>query len=65
MKRVLTRSRRSPILFEKSVAPTKEKRTLAAMLRVFSVATVDGAVIQDALELPRLTLEGTVTAAAA
>jgi predicted nucleic acid-binding protein len=48
---------------EKGVAGTK--RTLSEILRVFGVATVDGAVIQEALQLPCPDFEDAVTAAAA
>lgn len=41
------------------------KRTAAAILRVFKVASVDGAVIQEALQLPFADFEDAVTAAAA
>jgi predicted nucleic acid-binding protein len=48
---------------EKGVAETK--RMMAAILKVFRVATVDSAVIQEALALPCSDFEDAVTAAAA
>jgi len=41
------------------------RRTVAAILRVFKVAAIDGAVIQEALQLPFADFEDAVTAAAA
>ncbi len=41
------------------------KRTVAAILRVFKIAPVDGAVIQEALQLPFTDFEDAVTATAA
>jgi predicted nucleic acid-binding protein len=41
------------------------RRTVAAILRVFKVAAIDGAVIQEALPLPFADFEDAVTAAAA
>lgn len=52
-------------LIRKELGAAKAKRTISAMLRVFSVAAVDGRVIQDALELPLPDFEDSVTAAAA
>jgi len=52
-------------LIRKELGTLKAKRTLAAMLRVFGVAAVDGAVIQLALELSLRDFEDAVTAAAA
>jgi predicted nucleic acid-binding protein len=43
----------------------RAKRVIAALLRVFTVAPVDGTVIREALELPSLDFEDSVTAAAA
>jgi predicted nucleic acid-binding protein len=43
----------------------KARRTLTAILRVFEVAAVDGAVIHEALQLPFSDFEDAVTAAAA
>ena len=48
---------------EKGAAGTK--RILSDILRVFGVAAVDGAVIQEALQLPCSDFEDAVTAAAA
>ena len=52
-------------LIRKGLGAAKAKRTASAMLRVFSVAAVDGRVIQYALELPLPDFEDSVTAAAA
>ncbi len=52
-------------LIRKELGTSKAKRTVAAMLKVFAVAAVDGAVIQLALELPFSDFEDAVTAAAA
>jgi len=52
-------------LIRKELGSAKAKRTLAAILRVFRVAPVDGAVIQDALQLALSDFEDSVTAAAA
>ena len=52
-------------LIRKDLGAAKAKRTISAILRVFRVATVDGPVIQDALELPLPDFEDSVTAAAA
>jgi len=52
-------------LIRKELGAAKAKRTISAILRVFRVATVDGSVIQDALELPLPDFEDAVTAAAA
>jgi len=38
-------------LVRKEMGATKARRTISAILRVFGVAAVDGAVIQDALQL--------------
>jgi predicted nucleic acid-binding protein len=52
-------------LIRKELDTLKAKRSLAAMLRVFGVAAVDGAVIQLALELQLPDFEDAVSAAAA
>jgi predicted nucleic acid-binding protein len=52
-------------LIRKELGAAQARRIISAMLRVFRVATVDGRVIQDALELPLADLEDSVTAAAA
>ena len=43
----------------------KAKRIISAILRVFGVATVDGAVVQEALQLPFSDFEDAVSATAA
>jgi predicted nucleic acid-binding protein len=43
----------------------KTRRIVSALLRVFDVAAVNGAVVQEALELPFSDFEDAVTAAAA
>ena len=52
-------------LLRRELGMAKARRTLGAMLRVFGVAPVDGAVIQDALRAPGGDFEDAVTAAAA
>ena len=52
-------------LIRKELGAAKARRTIAAILRVFGVATVDGPVVQDALELPLPDFEDSVTSAAA
>ena len=52
-------------LVRKEKGNAKAKRVVSAILRVFQVAAVDGAVIQEALELPFADFEDAVTAAAA
>jgi hypothetical protein len=52
-------------LIRKEMGNTKAARTISAILGVFQVAAVDGAVIQDALQLPVADFEDAVTAAAA
>jgi predicted nucleic acid-binding protein len=52
-------------LVRKEVGNVKAKRAMVAILRVFGVATVDGVVIQEALQLPLSDFENAVTAAAA
>jgi predicted nucleic acid-binding protein len=52
-------------LIRKEKGNARAKRTVAAILRVFQVAPVDGPVIREALELPFSDFEDAVTAAAA
>src|SRR6476620_6662540 len=52
-------------LIQKELGAAKSRRTIAAILRVFGVAAVDGSVIQDGLNLPLSDFEDSVTAAAA
>ena len=52
-------------LVRKERGSPKAKRVIAALLRVFSIAPVDGTVIREALELPSLDFEDSVAAAAA
>lgn len=52
-------------LVRKEKGALKAKRIISAILRVFGVAAVDGAVIQEALQLPFPDFEDAVTAAAA
>jgi len=52
-------------LVRKEMSATKARRTISAILRVFGVASVDGAVIQEALQLSLSDFEDAVTAAAA
>ena len=52
-------------LIRKESGTTKAKGLLSAILRVFSVAAVDGGVIQEALQLSCPDFEDAVTAAAA
>src|SRR5258708_26901566 len=52
-------------LVRKEMGNTKARRIISAILRVFGVATVDGAVVQEALQLPGSDFEDAVTAAAA
>src|ERR1700691_2608825 len=52
-------------LIRKEMGNTKAARTISAILRVFQVAAVDGAVIQEALQLPVSDFEDAVTLAAA
>ncbi len=49
----------------KELGSVEAKRTIAALLRVFGVAAVDGSVIQDALRLSWPDFEDSVTASAA
>lgn len=52
-------------LVRKEMGTTKARRVISAMLRVFGVAAVDGAVVQEALQLSFSDFEDAVTAAAA
>jgi predicted nucleic acid-binding protein len=52
-------------LVRKELGSTKTKRIIVAILKVFRVAAVDGAVIQEALHLSCPDFEDAVTAAAA
>jgi predicted nucleic acid-binding protein len=52
-------------LVRREMSGTRARRIMSAILRVFGVATVDGAVIQEALQLPCSDFEDAVTAAAA
>jgi len=52
-------------LVRKEMGNIKAKRIISAILRVFGIAAVDGAVIQEALQLPFTDFEDAVTAAAA
>ena len=52
-------------LVRKERGSVKARRIIAAILRVFDVAAVDAAVVQEALQLPFPDFEDAVTAAAA
>jgi len=52
-------------LVRKEMGTIKAKRIVSAILRVFGVAAVHGAVVQEALQLPFSDFEDAVTAAAA
>jgi predicted nucleic acid-binding protein len=52
-------------LVRKELGNIKARRIISAILRVFGVATVDSAVVQEALQLPFSDFEDAVTAAAA
>ena len=52
-------------LIQKEIGSVKAARTISAILSVFGIAAVDGAVIRDALQLPIADFEDAVTAAAA
>jgi predicted nucleic acid-binding protein len=52
-------------LVRKEKGNVKARRIVSAILRVFGVAAVDSAVVQEALELPCPDFEDAVTAAAA
>ncbi len=52
-------------LLRKEMGNLKARRIVSAILRVFEVAAVDGAVVHEALHLPLPDFEDAVTAAAA
>jgi predicted nucleic acid-binding protein len=52
-------------LLRKEMGNPRAARTISAILKVFTVAAVDGAVIREALQLPISDFEDAVTAAAA
>ena len=52
-------------LVRKEMGAAKATRTISSILQVFSVAVVDGAVVQEALQLSCSDFEDAVTAAAA
>ncbi len=52
-------------LVRKEVGNVKAKRAMVTILRVFGVAPVDAAVVQEAMQLPLSDFEDAVTAAAA
>ena len=52
-------------LVRKQLGSARARRTVSALLRVFDVAAVDGAVLQEALQLSLSDFEDSVTAAAA
>ena len=52
-------------LVQKEMGNSKARQILSTILRVFEVAAVDGAVVQEALQLPLSNFEDAVTAAAA
>jgi len=52
-------------LVRREMGTTKALRLVLSILRVFRIAAVDGAVIQEALQLPFSDFEDAVTAAAA
>jgi predicted nucleic acid-binding protein len=52
-------------LVRKELGATKAKRIMSAMLRIFGVAAIDSAVIQEALQLSFSDFEDAVTATAA
>src|SRR6266536_2326485 len=52
-------------LVRKEAGTIKARRIISSILRVFRVAAVDGAVVQEALQLPFSDFEDAVTAAAA
>jgi len=52
-------------LVRRELGNARAKRTVAAVLRIFDVATVDATVIQEALQLSLPDFEDSVTAAAA
>jgi predicted nucleic acid-binding protein len=52
-------------LIRKELGNAKATRIVSSILRVFEIATVDGVVIQEALQLPLSDFEDAVTAVAA
>ena len=52
-------------IVRREMDPAKSRRTISALLKVFKVAAVDDAVIEDALRLAFTDFEDAVTAAAA
>ena len=52
-------------LVRKEMGSSKARRITSAILSVFGIAAVDGAVVQEALQLPFSDFEDAVTAAAA
>ena len=52
-------------LIQKEMGAIKARRIVSALLRVFGVAAVNGAVVQEALQAPLSDFEDAVTAAAA
>jgi hypothetical protein len=52
-------------LVRKEIGNVKARRIVSAILRVFGMATVDGAAVQEALQLPLSDFEDAVTASAA
>ena len=52
-------------LVQKEMGKSKARQILSSILRVFEVAAVDGAALQEALQLPFSDFEDAVTAAAA
>ncbi len=52
-------------LVRKELGTIKARRIVSSLLRVFGVAAVNGAVVQEALQLPFSDFEDAVTAAAA
>ncbi len=52
-------------LVQKELGAVKARRIVSALLRVFGVAAVNGAVVQEALQSPLPDFEDAVTAAAA
>ena len=52
-------------LLQKEMPPAKAKRVVSSLLNIFGVATVDDAVLREALQLSSSGFEDAVTAAAA
>ncbi len=52
-------------LVRKELGTTRAKAVVSAVLKVLKVAAIDGAVVQEALQLPFADFEDAVTAAAA